>query len=253
MIKIKNWSSYQSYKDRKPPWIRFHKTMLDNYDYHIMSASARALLPMLWLLASEDKDPVSGCIRDSYERITFRLRMDLKTFKSAICEIEKAGFVFVFDDVQHIENIECNETVTKPYIDSNETVTPETETETETERGGEPLIDDAVYFYNHMAEKTGLPKAMKITKARKSKIVARLKDCDGIEGWKAAIEKLGNSEFCQGKNDRGWKADFDFLLKESSFVKLMEGKYDNVKGIASKTDRVKEAIARANSGIGRMQ
>ena len=130
MIRVTNWSSHQSYKDRRPPWIRFHKTMLDNYEFHMMSAEARALLPMLWLLASEDEDPVSGLIQDSYERITFRLRMDLKTFKDCIDEIEQAGFLEVLESKG---DSQCNEVVTNPYPVRNKTVTPETETETETE------------------------------------------------------------------------------------------------------------------------
>jgi len=130
-LKVKDWSSYQSYKDRKPPWIRLHKTMLDNYEFHAMSSEARALLPMLWLLASEDKDPVSGLIRDSYEKIAFRLRMDLKVLTEAITEIENADFV----SLQVVENIECNETVTKPLQNRTQTVKKtETETETETEQ-----------------------------------------------------------------------------------------------------------------------
>ena len=56
LLKVKDWSSFQSYKDRKPPWIRLHKSLLDNFEFQSMSANARALLPMFWLLASEDDD-----------------------------------------------------------------------------------------------------------------------------------------------------------------------------------------------------
>jgi hypothetical protein len=70
MFKINNWSSFQSYKDRNPPWIRFHKKFIDDLRFQRMSADARALLPMLWLMASEDEDPVSGMLRIGYEEIT---------------------------------------------------------------------------------------------------------------------------------------------------------------------------------------
>ena len=39
------------------------------------------------------------------------------------------------------------------------------------------------------------------------------------------LEKLSNSQFLTGDNDRGWKASFDFLLQEKSFLKLLEGAY----------------------------
>ena len=87
-------------------------------------------------------------------------------------------------------------------------------------------IKTAVMLYNEMAERAGLAQAQKISQARKTSLKARLKDAGGIEGWKIALQKVEKSEFCKGKNDRGWKVDFDFLVRESSFIKIMEGKYD---------------------------
>ena len=135
MIRINNWSSFQSYKDRNPPWIRLHKKILDNYEFHSMSAEARAILPMLWLLASEDENPVSGMIRKSYEQITFRLRMDINDLVNAVDECEQKGFVTVIIERAKTENTDkihdCSVTVTDKLQECYESVTPETETETE--------------------------------------------------------------------------------------------------------------------------
>lgn len=121
MLKIKNWSSMQSYKDRRPPWIRLHKTLLDDFEFHSMSVNARALLPMLWLLASEDEDPVSGLLRDGYEKIAFRLRMQKNDVESGISECVNSGFIDRLN--------EQFEQVTGSLRNRNQTVTPETETE----------------------------------------------------------------------------------------------------------------------------
>ena len=217
MIKIKNWSSLQSYKDRTPPWIRLHKTLLDNYKFQSMSADSRALLPMLWLLASEDKDPVSGLLRIGYEEVIYRLRMDMKLFTECLEEIKKADFIELPETVT---DSACNETVTDFY----ENVTPETETETETE-----TESCAFEKYNSVAKEKDLPIAQKLTSTRKRKIHARLKDSDGIKGWDAAMDKLSASAFLTGQNNNNWKADLDFVLQEKSFIKLMEGSYDNNK------------------------
>jgi len=91
-----------------------------------MGVNGRALLPMLWLLASEDEDPTSGLIKDDLKKIAFRLRITEKDVKNGINEIIKAGFICSSETVA---DSGCNETVTKPY----RFVTPETETETETE------------------------------------------------------------------------------------------------------------------------
>jgi hypothetical protein len=116
-IEIKNWSSLQSYKDRRPPWIRLHKTILDDFEFHSMSVGARALLPMIWLLASEDTDPVSGMIRYGYNKIAFRLRLPENEVKKSCEELEKTGFIGLLQDE--------GDSVTQTLQDGNETVTPE--------------------------------------------------------------------------------------------------------------------------------
>lgn len=132
MLRVKDWQSFQSYKDRTPPWIRLHKGLLDNFEFQQMSANARAILPMLWLLASEDKDPVSGLLRIRNEEVAFRLRRPLEEINSVIKECIMSGFL--------VDENESNQEVTKSY----ESVTPEsrvqrqsTETDT-TLRAREP-------------------------------------------------------------------------------------------------------------------
>jgi hypothetical protein len=84
----------------------------------------------------------------------------------------------------------------------------------------------AVDRWNEVAQSQNLPVVQRLTSPRKAKLRARLNDCGGLEGWSAALEKLASSDFLTGKKT-DWKADFDFLLQEKSFTKLMEGAYDN--------------------------
>lgn len=133
LFKIKGWSSFQSYKDRNPPWIRLHKRLLDDFNFQRMSADARALLPMLWLMASEDKDPASGMLRIGYEEIAFRLRIDGKAVKSAIDETIRGGFVERLGDPEMPIFDQENQIVTKPYPECYETVTQRQRQRTETD------------------------------------------------------------------------------------------------------------------------
>lgn len=51
-----------------------------------------------------------------------------------------------------------------------------------------------------------------------------------LEGMKLdeVLLKASKSDFLRGKNDRGWKMDFDWLISnDTNWVKVMEGKYDN--------------------------
>jgi len=75
MYQIPDWDEFQQYKDRRPTWIKFHRSLLDNRAFQKLPVSPRAMLPMMWLLASEHKDASSGMIDLTAEDISYRLRM----------------------------------------------------------------------------------------------------------------------------------------------------------------------------------
>ena len=85
---------------------------------------------------------------------------------------------------------------------------------------------EAVEAFNAMAAKAGLPKVQKFTTVRRKQLAQRLKDCGGIDGWRAAMDKVAASDFLTGRKTT-WRADFDFILQATSFTKIMEGSYDN--------------------------
>lgn len=103
-------------------------------------------------------------------------------------------------------------------------------------RGPSPLAPDtseiaeAVSAWNALADDVGLAKVQRVTDARAKALRLRLRECGGIEGWNGALAKIRGSPFLLGQNDRGWRADLDFLCKPSSFVKIMEGTYDGTRG-----------------------
>ena len=46
-----------------------------------------------------------------------------------------------------------------------------------------------------------------------------------MPAWEKALSTIGGSAFLQGENDRGWRADLDFICQEKSWRKLQEGSY----------------------------
>lgn len=68
-----------------------------------------------------------------------------------------------------------------------------------------------------------LPAVRKLTDARKTAIRSRLRKFS-IDDFKTVFENAENSSFLKGENG-GWKASFDWLIKESSMVKVLEGNY----------------------------
>jgi hypothetical protein len=52
-LSIKNLSKYQHYKDRRPPWIKLHASLFDDYEFQCLQDASKLHLILLWLLASQ--------------------------------------------------------------------------------------------------------------------------------------------------------------------------------------------------------
>jgi hypothetical protein len=86
-------------------------------------------------------------------------------------------------------------------------------------------VSELVEDWNSFAEVNGLPRVLVLSDARRKKAASRLKRYPDIRLWQRAFANIRGSPFCLGQNDRGWKADFDFLLQDKSFSRLIEGSY----------------------------
>lgn len=78
--------------------------------------------------------------------------------------------------------------------------------------------------YHHLCPK--LRKIVALNNQRKGFLRARLGEF-GQEKVIQAFRMAGESDFLNGKNDRAWKADFEWILRPSNFLKILEGKYLN--------------------------
>ena len=116
-MKIKNWAKFQHFKDRKPPWVKLYRDLLDDLEWHELDPIAAKVLTMLWLIASEDDGNIP-----ELKTLSFRLRLPLKTTKECV---SKLNHWLEQDDIKMISS--------RYQSDSLETET-ETETEIETEK-----------------------------------------------------------------------------------------------------------------------
>jgi hypothetical protein len=95
------------------------------------------------------------------------------------------------------------------------------------------LGDDAATLWNDMATRIGLSRISRLTDTRRRNLMARLRECDGIEGWKACLALVEQSSFLTGKvlgrDGKPFYADFDFVITASKFARIMEGSYSDRK------------------------
>lgn len=87
-------------------------------------------------------------------------------------------------------------------------------------------VDACIDHFNATAKQAGWSQVQRITTARRAALSQRIADCGGVDEWRAAIDRAARSPLLTGQNDRGWRADFDWLCKPANFTKLMEGNYD---------------------------
>lgn len=93
--RVKNWSNFQHYKDRKPAWIKLHRDILDDYTFQTMPDASRALAPCIWLLASEYD---GGEIPADHQMLAFRFRRTEKEVTEALKPLIDRGFLLLVQD-----------------------------------------------------------------------------------------------------------------------------------------------------------
>lgn len=113
-FRVRNWAQFQHFKDRRPPWIKLYRELLENKEWHRLEPISAKLLTGLWLLASEDPSQ-QGDLPD-IDTISFRLRISVPELDQCLKPL-----IGPF-----IEALDINPISTRYQDDL-----PETETETE--------------------------------------------------------------------------------------------------------------------------
>lgn len=87
-----------------------------------------------------------------------------------------------------------------------------------------PLYRQIAKLYNGTC--TSLPKVTTISSARERVIKTRLKEFT-VEQFTTVFKKAEASKFLNGRNGKAWRANFDWLINASNFVKVLDGNYDD--------------------------
>ena len=85
-----------------------------------------------------------------------------------------------------------------------------------------------IEFFNRTMQEAGaiIPRCKGCEGKRREYVRARIRE-HGLERVYEMITKASTSDFLNGKNGRGWIADFTWLFRPSNFQKVLEGNYDN--------------------------
>ena len=87
-----------------------------------------------------------------------------------------------------------------------------------------PTCQEIIDAFNEIC--VSFPKVMTLSEARKKAIKARLKTYSHAEIL-AVFQLAEDSDFLKGANNRNWSANFDWIMKDSNFAKILDGNYNN--------------------------
>jgi len=187
-IRIKGWSKFQHFKDRRPPWVKLYRDLLDDPDWHDLDGDSAKALVMLWLIASEDDDQ-EGKLPD-VRRMAFRLRMtEAKTNQT----LAKLSHWLEHDDINAISS--------RYQVDA-----PETETETETE--GEKETEKKALARPDIVSEQIWSDFLKQRKAVKAPLTKTALDSITREAKKAGWPLEAALVECIHRGWRGFKAEW---------------------------------------------
>lgn len=122
-------------------------------------------------------------------------------------------------------NVTCNVTVTQCNATDKE---EEIDKDKDKDKDKEKRIDYQLItdMYNEIC--ISFPSVRSLSEARKKAIKARLNTYT-IEQFKAMFETAEASSFLKGQNNRNWQANFDWLIKDGNFAKVLDGNYSDKK------------------------
>lgn len=116
----------------------------------------------------------------------------------------------------------------------------------EPKKASKDVVDFAglISFFNRAMEqaKSIIPRCQSCDGKRREFVRARIRE-HGMDKVYEMITKASESDFLNGKNERGWIADFTWLFRPSNFQKVLEGNYDNRTNNYNETNNHQSSVA----------
>lgn len=214
-------------------------TIVDNYALRDERLSLKAVGLLVKMLSLPDRWDFSeaglvAIVKDGHSSV-----------RSGLKELEEYGYLVrtrVKDESGRFSDCEWevravpngipqleNHNVVSPNLDTvdnkalKEERTNEPSTK-ETEGHRKSSAEELVGIYNSLCP--SLPRCRAVTEKRRRAARTFLKTFT-TDDFSEICRKAESASFMRGENDRGWRADFDFLVSERGAAATLEGKYDD--------------------------
>lgn len=222
---IPTWKDYQHYKDRDPPWIKLHFSILSSPTWVMLDDASRTLAIACMLIASRNHGKVPSN-PDYLSRVAYLNTVNFKPL------IDIGFLVYASDCKQMLATASKLTQEERREYKSTEKI----DTESSGKQACPPCPIDEIILIYHETLPTS-PRVMVRTPTRDKQIQARWKQFftegdfndkeGGIGCFRWYFDQVKNSKFLTGQTDKPFFADLEWLTKASNFAKVIEGKYGN--------------------------
>jgi hypothetical protein len=135
-LRVKNWERFQHYKDRTPPWIKYHVTLLDDRDMLSLPYATQLVYDRLLLWAARtdnniDHDPIW---------LGQKFNIEPLVVQEAIENLLTAGFLVMAGRKRHASKAIATRTA-KELAEREQGAVPEAEAESRGEADKEAEAD----------------------------------------------------------------------------------------------------------------
>jgi hypothetical protein len=225
-IQMKNWSKYQHSKTTKGKALKYFRLQSDFLeDPKLYGLCASMKLTYVYLLTRLCRDN-TGVTHICYRHATDMTRLRTKLIHSCVIELERLQLLSIVFDEKNPSREEVGEVGRRGEVEG---IYVEKSFDLPTPKAVELKLSPswvADLWQEKLADKLHALR-VPLTPARAKKLRDRIKIFSEKKDWVEAFDKIQNSDFCLGKNDRQWKASFDWILQPDTLTKILEGKYDN--------------------------
>lgn len=230
---VKNWASFQHYKNRAPAWIKLHKAIIDDYEFARLQLASKALAPCIWLLASESSD---GSIPNDPEWLAFRLHWEVDDVIAGLKPLIDGGFLIIASMAlaERLQGACLEKEIEKEKeeacVPSGEGTPPANPKAPKASRPRNAAVPYQAIVDGYNAAMPRLAKVREVTAKRKAAIERAWRESpvrQSEEFWLAYWEECADDPFRNGKGPykpphENWRPDFDFLIRSDQVTKVYE-------------------------------
>lgn len=223
-LSVKNWSDFQHYKDRTPPWIKLHNSLLDSYEFECLPDASKAHLLCIWMLASRTGNKIPNNAEWIKKKIGASSKVDLDL-------LIESEFLCYHDASDLLHNEKQNATRSVPSEEERRGEEREdNSSESNDSNVGKPTppsFEEIKNLYNSIF--TELPKCKEVNNERQSKMRAMIRSqLKTIEDWKMYFEYVKtNCTWVLQPKPKGGQNNIDWFLKQRNYLGAKEGTYDD--------------------------